>query len=98
MSSTENPKQALAESTFTREVDRHVGTGLNTIRENYPNRNISLRLHEFKKAAFEFIESMMGFDTLHAERYRFAELKINVKQDASRRIPPGRDPGSGGAW
>lgn len=27
-----------------------------------------------------------------------AEIRIHVKQDANRRIPPGRNPGSGGAW
>ena len=31
-------------------------------------------------------------------RERPAELRIHVKQDANRRIPPGRNPGSGGAW
>ena len=29
---------------------------------------------------------------------RLAESKINVKQNANRRIPPGRDPGGSGAW
>ena len=52
----------------------------------------------YKAAIFRSMEYLGGFVLPTGEPPRFAELKIHVKQDADRRIPPGRDPGSGGAW
>lgn len=43
------------------------------------------------------IHSLIDTVALRSE-VKPAELRIHVKQDANRRIPPGRDPGSGGAW
>jgi len=45
------------------------------------------------------LESLTSFlnSLLFVPEQKSAEIRIHVKQDANRRIPPGRNPGSGGA-
>ncbi len=46
----------------------------------------------------DLLESLTSFlySLLFVPEQKSAEIKIHVKQDADRRIPPGRNPGSGG--
>lgn len=50
------------------------------------------RCHEMLESLTSFLHSL-----LFAPKQESAEIRIHVKQDANRRIPPGRNPGSGGA-
>ena len=49
--------------------------------------------------AWDVLESLTSFlqSLLFVPEQKSAEIRIHVKQDANRRIPPGRNPGSGGA-
>lgn len=67
------------------------------VRRNNPNLSYRELVYEFISNVSGMLQSMISRDTLTARDLRFAESKIYVKQDAYRRIPPGRNPGSGGA-
>ena len=54
------------------------------------------RLRNRSKNVLESLTSYLH-SLLFVPEQKSAEIRIHVKQDADRRIPPGRNPGSGGA-
>lgn len=53
------------------------------------------RLRNRSQELQESLTSLL-YSLLFVPEQKSAEIKIHVKQDADRRIPPGRNPGSGG--
>jgi hypothetical protein len=53
------------------------------------------RLRNRSQELLERLTSLL-YALLFVPEQKSAEIKIHVKQDADRRIPPGRNPGSGG--
>lgn len=51
-----------------------------------------------RNRSYDVLESLTSFlqSLLFVPEKKSAEIRIHVKQDAHRRIPPGRNPGSGG--
>ncbi|MEM7069707.1 MAG: hypothetical protein AAF478_12570 [Pseudomonadota bacterium] len=85
-------------ATFSHDGSGLISKWLREIRKSYPNRTLPSSLGEVWDAAMRYTENLVCASPTPDEQLRFVELKIHVKQDANRRIPPGRDPGSGGAW
>jgi len=54
------------------------------------------RLRNRSENLLDSLTSFLQF-LLFVPEQKSAEIRIHVKQDADRRIPPGRNPGSGGA-
>jgi len=83
---------------------RQLWRGISAAILKHPSRNLQASRAGNDPKGFRLFNSrfiqewLESTERLFRPQVRLAELRINVKQNAHRRIPPGRDPGGRGTW
>ena len=90
-----------SELTEKQYVDAEIGNPLSDLhdrnRETNPSQMLTASFARLVRLTRQILEGLVDQLWIHPVSHRLAESRIYVKQNADRRIPPGRNPGSSGA-